>query len=347
VKRIGKLPFLLSGGGWVLCLLFSVSFAVSVGSADVGGWTVWKVITVKLGLYGPDPALDEATVAIVWELRLPRVLLSALVGAMLSVAGAVYQGVLRNTLADPYILGISSGSALGAVLFFLTGWGEAPFGVWALPFFAFVGACLAFMLVLRLARSRAAAAPESLILSGVVVQAFFAALLAFALSMVPSELQRIQFWMLGSFTLRQWEHVAAATPFFLAGLSACWLLSRELNLFSLGDRPATHLGVRVGLMRILLLTAASLMTAAAVSVSGMIGFVGLVVPHAVRMLSGADYRVLLPLSALAGGVFLIWADVLCRVAMDPVELPIGVITALVGAPFFAVILRKHLRRFGG
>ncbi len=336
----------LMGGGAILCLLFTVCAAVSVGSADVTGFQVWKVLIAKLG-WGGAEGPDESTVAIVWELRLPRVLLAALVGAMLAAAGTVYQGVLRNPLADPFILGVSSGSAMGAALFLLTGLETTVSQVWGMPVFAFFGAILAFSLVIRLGSTKAGMLPESLILSGVVVQAFFAAALSFILSLVPQEMPRIHLWMLGSFALRQWEHVEVAFPLMLVGLAVCCFFARELNLFSLGDRPALHLGVRVRAVRLILLVCASLLTAAAVALAGMIGFVGLVVPHAVRMLIGGDHRVLLPASALVGGVFLVWADVLARVILNPAELPIGVITALAGAPFFAGILRKHLRRYGG
>ncbi|SEM90700.1 FecCD family ABC transporter permease [Lihuaxuella thermophila] len=331
------------GGGLFLCLLFSVSTAVSLGSADIDPWTVWKVIITRLMGVSPQvTGVDEASVAIVWQLRLPRVLLAAVVGASLALAGVIFQGLLKNPLADPYILGVSSGSAVGAVLAILTGWGISWFGKWTVPAFAFIGACLALFLVVRLARTDAGVRTESLILSGVVVNAFFGAVLTFAISISREDLlQRIQFWLMGSFTLREWDHVWIVIPFLCIGLTVGLLMSRELNLLTLGDRPAYHLGVSVLHIRLFLLITASLVTAVAVSVSGTIGFVGLVIPHVIRLLTGADHRTLLPLSVLAGAVFLVWGDCLARSLLNPAELPVGAVTAFAGAPFFGYILRKH------
>ncbi|MBA4551954.1 iron ABC transporter permease [Thermoactinomyces vulgaris] len=333
----------LWGGGLLVALILSVSLGVFLGSTDVGFWTVWKVILQHTGL-ADGLNMDEADAAIIWELRLPRVLLVGLVGACLATAGVIYQGLLKNHLADPYILGVSSGAAVGAALVIITGWGDRS--GWMLPLFAFLGACLALLLVLQLGRGRRASQASSLILAGVVVQAFFSAVLTLAISTSPEEMQRIQFWLMGSFAFRGWQHIGLLLPFFLIGFLVCWRFSRELNLMVLGERSAHHLGIHVEKMRIFLLIIVSLMTSAAVSVSGMIGFVGLVVPHIMRMLTGADHRYLLPLSALFGASFLIWADGLSRIMLAPRELPIGVVTAFVGAPFFAGILRRHQRSQG-
>lgn len=330
-------------GGLLIALFFSISLGVFLGSTDVGFWMVWKIILKNIGL-DAGFNIDEADAAIIWQLRLPRVLLVGLVGACLATAGVVYQGLLKNHLADPYILGVSSGAAVGAALAIITGWGIKS--GWVLPFFAFLGACIALLLVLQLGKGRGASQATSLILAGVVVQAFFSALLTLAISTSPEEMQRIQFWLMGSFAFRGWQHISLMFPFFLIGFLLCWRFSRELNLMVLGERSALHLGVNVERLRIFLLIIASLMTSAAVAVSGMIGFVGLVVPHMMRMLTGADHRFLLPLSALFGASFLIWADGLARIVLAPQELPIGVVTAFVGAPFFAGILRKHQRGQG-
>jgi iron complex transport system permease protein len=339
---IGKMKWLW-GGGLLIALILSVSLGVFLGSTHVGFWTVWKVILQHTGLMD-GVNMDEADAAIIWELRLPRVLLVGLVGACLATAGVIYQGLLKNHLADPYILGVSSGAAVGAALAIITGWGNRS--GWMLPLFAFLGACLALLLVLQLGRGRGASQATSLILAGVVIQAFFSAVLTLAISTSPEEMQRIQFWLMGSFAFRGWQHIGLMLPFFLIGFFVCWRFSRELNLMALGERSAHHLGVHVEKMRIFLLIIASLMTSAAVAVSGMIGFVGLVVPHIMRMLTGADHRFLLPLSALFGASFLIWADGLSRIVLAPQELPIGVVTAFVGAPFFAGILRRHQRSQG-
>ncbi|AUS09809.1 iron ABC transporter [Laceyella sacchari] len=333
------------GGGLFLCLLFSLAAAVSVGSAEIGIGTVWRVIVDHV-LTGNGASMDPDAV-IIWELRLPRVILVALIGGTLAVAGTVFQGILRNPLADPYVLGVSSGAAVGSALIVITGWGLSLLGSWSLPLAAFAGAAVSVLLVLRLAQIRKHLQVTSLILAGVVVQAFFGAVLTLIISLSPEELNRIQFWLMGSLALREWQHVEAVLPFCVSGFALCWLFSRELNLFALGDRSATHLGLSVSQVRLGLILLASLMTGAAVSVAGMIGFVGLVIPHIMRMLTGGDHRTLIPLSLLAGAIFLIWADALARVVLEPRELPLGVITAFVGAPFFAVILRKHQHKWHG
>lgn len=340
----GLYPGLWLGGLFVL-LLLTIGGAVSIGSVDIPFVEVWRIIAQHLlGSHewlgaAPDGVLE----AIVWQIRLPRTLLAAMVGASLASAGVVFQGILRNPLADPYILGVSSGAALGAVIAIVTGWGTLLFGGWSLPGFAFLFASLSLFIVLRLARIENQMSTGTLILSGVVVQAFLGAVLTFVISLSPEQLLEIHYWLMGSLALRDWSHAGIVLPFLVLGFPLMWACSRELNLFALGDRSAGHLGVPVEKVRFFLLVIASLITAGAVSVSGTIGFVGLVIPHIMRMLTGPDHRLLLPVSALTGAVFLVWADTIARVVMEPRELPIGVITAFVGAPFFAFLLRKQRR----
>ncbi|SFJ46427.1 FecCD family ABC transporter permease [Thermoflavimicrobium dichotomicum] len=332
--------FVWWSGGLFLCFLFSIGATVTLGSAQIDMGTVWKIIFSHLW-YGDHlpPDIDVSSNAIVWQLRLPRVILAAVVGASLAIAGVIFQGLLKNPLADPYVLGISSGAATGAVLAILTGWGSLWLGKWTVPVYAFSGACLALFLVLRIADQRLRT--ESLVLSGVVTQAFFGALLTLALSLSEKEFQRIQFWLMGSFVLRDWDHVWILLPVMGLGSLCAWWFSRELNLLVLGDRSAAHLGMDVTKVRFFLLMLASLVTAVAVSVSGTIGFVGLVIPHMMRMLTGADHYTLIPLSALAGAIFMVWGDCAARLILDPRELPVGVITAFIGAPFFAMLLKKQ------
>lgn len=329
-------------GGLFLCFLFTVAVAVSFGGADLGLITSWKA----LGSYFCSSCtwfeVDESAIAIIGELRLPRVLTVALVGAALSIAGVIYQALLKNPLADPYILGVSSGAAAGAVLAIVSG--IALFSIWVMPILAFIGALIALFLALRLARIGLRMKAESLILSGVVVQAFFGAILTFSLSLAPEEMQRIQFWLLGGFNHSRWEHVWVVAPILLIGFIFCLMHVRELNLFGLGDATAYHLGVATDQLRLGLLITVSVMTAVAVSVSGMIGFVGLVIPHMIRMIVGGDHHTLLPVAGLSGAIFLVWADLLARTILAPSEIPIGVITALTGAPFFAHLLRKHHKK---
>ncbi|PTX51483.1 iron complex transport system permease protein [Melghirimyces profundicolus] len=329
-------------GSLTLLLMLAMGAAVSWGSADLGWIDVWRVVASRLT--GSPPA-DPAADAIVWHIRLPRVILAAMVGAALAGAGVVFQGLLRNPLADPYILGVSSGAALGAALAIFAGLGVSLFREWTVPVWAFAFASVALLFVLGLGGR--AMRTETLILSGVVVQAFFGAMLTFVIAVSSAEeMQRIQYWIMGSVALREWHHTCAILPFLLGGLTVVWLMSRPLNLFTLGERSAGHLGIAVRRTRTVLLLAATLMTSAAVAVSGTIGFVGLVIPHMMRRLAGPDHRALIPVSVLAGAIFLVASDTLARMVMEPRELPIGVVTALVGAPFFAWQLKRSIR-FGG
>lgn len=326
--------------GWgvlfLLTLFLALSIALSVGSTSITLTAVWKTI---FGYGNIDPATD----AIIWKIRFPRVCIAALVGGSLALAGVIYQSILQNPLADPYILGISSGSAVGAVIAITGGWGAAILHEWQIPIFSFLGAVLALSCVLFLSRSSLQV--QSLLLSGVVVNAFFAAILTFLLSISQTELARIQYWLMGSFTLRDWDHVLFMLPVSLIGSFFVWLRSRELNIFMLGTRPAIHVGVSVYRTRLILLIAASLITSIAVSVSGMIGFVGLIIPHFVRILiRTSDHRYLLPYSFLVGAIFLVGSDALSRVLFEPREIPVGVVTACLGAPIFAVLLKRTTSR---
>jgi iron complex transport system permease protein len=329
MKRLQKMGW---GGLFLLTLFLTLSIALSIGSTSISLTVVWKTL---LGFGHIDPAMN----AIIWKIRFPRVCIAALVGGSLALAGVIYQSLLRNPLADPYILGISSGSAVGSVIAITGGFGATLLHQWQIPIFSFLGATLALSCVLFLSRSSLQI--QSLLLSGVVVNAFFAAILTFLLSISQTELARIQYWLMGSFTLRDWNHVLFMLPASLIGSFLVWLRSRELNIFILGTRPATHLGVAVYRTRLILLLVASLITSIAVSVSGMIGFVGLIIPHFVRILiRTSDHRYLLPYSFLIGAIFLVGSDALSRVLFEPREIPVGVVTACLGAPIFAMLLKK-------
>lgn len=336
--RLGLWCFVLG-----LLLTLSMAVSISVGSAEIRLVDVWSTLTGR----GITSGSHSFTEAIIREIRLPRVVMAALVGAALAAAGTVFQGLLRNPLADPYILGVSSGAAVGAAIAIFTAWGVGWLGRWTVPLWAFVLGAVALACVLGLSRVGNRMRRETLILSGVVVQAFFGAILTYVIATVSAqEMQRIQYWLMGSVALRDWSHAMVVVPFLVGGLLLAWLHTRSLNLFALGERPAAHVGISVERVRLVLLVTATLMTAAAVSVAGTIGFVGLVIPHLMRMLAGSDHRVLLPVASLAGAVFLVWADTVARTVMEPRELPIGVVTALIGAPFFAWQLRRHTRRAG-
>ncbi|OUM85774.1 MAG: iron ABC transporter [Bacillus thermozeamaize] len=327
-------------------LLTSVVISVSIGSARLPVDVVWRILLLKAGLY-PDTLADWPASAetIVWQVRLPRILLAMLVGAALAVAGVGFQAVLRNPLADPYILGVSSGAALGAAVVIVFGW-QSLLGEWTIPAVAFSLGLLTLFLVYRLAMVERGVAMETLLLSGVVVQAFLGALLSFFLSISDDRMQQIIYWLMGSFALKDWVSSWVVLPFLMFGWLLLFALSNSLNILSLGEAQAAHLGVSVDRVRLLVLTASTLMTAAAVSVSGTIGFVGLVIPHMMRLLVGADHRILIPVSTLAGSILMVWADTAARMVFSPRELPVGVITALLGAPFFAYLLRRVRRQRG-
>ena len=325
-------------------LLLSVVCSVSIGSAQLPVAAVWRILLHKIGLYSPTlvdwPASAEA---IVWNVRLPRILLAMLVGAALASAGVGFQAVLRNPLADPYVLGVSSGAALGAAVVIVFGW-QGLFGGWMIPAIAFGLGLLTLFAVYRLASGGYGVAVETLLLSGVVVQAFLGALLSFFLSISDERMQQIIYWLMGSFALRDWASAWVVLPFLLTGWLVLYVNWQSLNILSLGDAQAAHLGVSVDRVRLVVLVASTLITAAAVSVSGTIGFVGLVVPHMMRLLVGADHRHLLPVATLAGATLMIWADTAARTVFSPRELPVGVITALLGAPFFGYLLRRVRRQ---
>jgi len=285
---------------------------------------------------------DPAERDIVLHLRLPRVILAVLVGGGLAVAGATFQALLRNPLAEPYILGISGGASVGAVLVLALGW--AAVGSWVLPLTAFAGALLAIVLVFRVATSTGRAMDvRVLLLAGVVIAAFFSACIAFILSVSPARtVQSAVLWIMGSLSAATWRSVALTAAYTLPACLVLLGLARPLNLMAIGEETAQYLGADVEGVKRLALGVAALVTASGVAVAGVIGFVGLVVPHAVRLLAGSDHRALLPLSFIAGAAFLTFADLVARLALAPTEIPIGVITAFVGVPFFLVLLRRSL-----
>jgi iron complex transport system permease protein len=280
-------------------------------------------------------ATDES---ILWDIRLPRVVLGALVGAMLAVAGASYQGVFRNPLADPYLLGVAGGAGLGATIVIAYAGGS---GAALLPPAAFAGAALAVAAAYALGRSASGEgrSPAALVLAGVTVAAFLTAAQTFIQQQHSDTLQTVYAWILGHLDAAGWHDVLLVLPYVAASAGVLILHRRILDVLTLGDEEAASLGVNVPRVRLVLVTAATLGTAGAVAVSGLIGFLGIIVPHFVRLVAGGSYRVVVPLSLLVGGGFLVFTDVLARTVIAPAELPIGVVTAFFGAPFFAVVLR--------
>ena len=282
--------------------------------------------------------------SIFW-LRLARILLGVVAGAGLSVAGVIFQALLRNPLADPYVLGVSSGAGLGAATAIVLGLGVA--GAWTLPGAAFAGALATILLVYALARTASGAVPvHTLLLSGVIVSAVLGSALMFLVSTsTAEELHSVVWWLLGSLQIFDWSLLKVAAAVVAAGVLVTVLMARDLNLMTLGEEPAAHLGLHVERTKRLFFLIASLMTGATVAACGLIGFVGLIVPHTVRLAVGPDHRRLVPASALVGAMLLVLADAFGRTVMAPVEIPIGVITAFLGGPFFLVLLRRRKTAF--
>ncbi|MGH3443488.1 MAG: FecCD family ABC transporter permease [Nitriliruptorales bacterium] len=282
--------------------------------------------------------LDGRAAAILWQLRVPRVVLGALVGGMLAIAGAGYQGVFRNPLADPYLLGVAAGAGLGATLAIVSGSGRA-----ILPVAAFAGAVMGVAATYALGRSVGGRSTDSLILAGVAVAAFLTAIQTFVQQRHADTLREVYGWILGRLLTAGWSDVRAILPYVVVAAAVILAHRRLLDVLSVGPAEADSLGVHAARVRLLVVVAATLGTAAAVSVSGLIGFVGIVVPHTVRLVAGTSYRVVLPVSAALGAAFLVTADVVARTLVSPGELPIGVVTAFVGAPFFIFVLRTRRR----
>ncbi|KAA2258744.1 iron ABC transporter permease [Solihabitans fulvus] len=327
------LPRLLVG---LLVLAVVLTGAVLLGAIDLG----WQRVLAEIGaqLTGGTSPLSDREAAILWQLRVPRVVLAGLVGAALAMSGAAFQGVFRNPLADPYLLGAAAGAGLGATLVVGTVPAAQDWVVGPLPLAAFVGALGGVTLTWALGRS-AGHGTATLLLAGVAVASFLTAIQTFVQQLHADTLRQVYTWMLGGLGTAGWQQVVLVLPYIGAASVVLCACGRLLDVLTLGDDEAAALGIRPARVRLAVLVAASLATAAAVAVSGLIGFVGIVVPHAVRLLAGGSYRVLMPLSLLGGATFLIAADVVARTAFAPAELPIGVVTAFAGAPFFVVVLR--------
>ncbi|MGB5217713.1 MAG: iron ABC transporter permease [Smithella sp.] len=319
-----------------LMLLVLGVVSLSVGSVHIELVHVFNALVKALT---GNLSISSEEELILFSVRLPRILFAGIVGAALSLGGVVFQALLRNPLADPYILGISGGSALGAIIGIVIGAGSFYTGV---PLLAFIGALVTVFLVFVVAGgARGALQDNSLLLSGVVVNAFFSAAILFFLSIVNSmELHSITFWLMGDLSRASGRELYLAAACLIIGFVLLYAQARRLNLMVQGEDTAGHLGVEVGRTKYFLLIVTSLMIAVAVSMAGIIGFVGIMVPHFMRLVFGSDHRLLLPVSALFGASFLMVADTVARVVLAPAELPVGVITALCGAPYFIFLLKR-------
>ncbi len=325
-----------------LAILLVVLVALSVGPVSIPSRSVASAL---IGFFGIDVGnVSRTHELVIQQIRLPRIVVAATVGMGLGVAGATMQGLFRNPLADPGIIGVSAGGALGAVIAIATG--AAGLFFMALPLAAFGGAMLATLVVYGISTMSGHFSMATLLLAGIAVNAFLGAIVSAIIILVPDNgaLREILFWLAGSLDSRAWEHVLMSLPPILAGIAIAMVMARDLNLLMLGDDEARSLGVNVVPVRLLLLAVGAMVTGVAVAVSGTIAFVGLVTPHVLRLLLGPDNRVLIPMSALGGAVFVILADTVARTVIQPAELRVGILTAFVGAPFFILLLIQNRGR---
>ncbi len=318
----------------VSAVVAAAAAGLLVGPADIDVRGVLLAIADAIPLVDIDHGLTQVEHTVLFEIRFPRVVLGGLVGAILAVAGAAYQGVFRNPLADPYLLGVAAGAGLGATLAF----GATSDGAF-LALLAFAGGLVAVAITYSLGRSVGGRTTTSLILAGVAVAAFATAIQTYLLQRNVETLREVYSWILGRLVTVGWSEVVSLLPYAVVSSTVLLGSRRLLDVLGIGDEEASALGLNVGRVRWVVVVAATLATAAAVSVSGLIGFVGIIVPHIVRILFGWSYRVIVPLSLLFGAAFLMFADVAARTVVSPAELPIGVVTAFFGAPFFVLVLR--------
>ena len=317
----------------IIILILVASFSLSIGPANISFENVAKICLSKLpfvDFQGIDPIHEN----IILNIRLPRVWLAIITGMALSVVGVVFQALLRNPLADPYIIGVSSGAALGATLAIALGLISliSPLG--------FLGAALTMFLVYNLAKTDHKIPVYTLLLAGVVVGAFFFALITLVTALMGEDMHQIILWLMGNLSETNVLLIIIASLMGLAGITIVYLFARDLNIISIGEEPAQHLGVAVETVKKVLFIVASLITGAVVAITGLIGFVGLIIPHTMRLIVGPDHRILFIASALAGGIFLVLADLFARSVISPVEIPVGVITAMFGGPFFLFLLKR-------
>jgi iron complex transport system permease protein len=340
VKRKGRnWSFVLVGLG--ILLLGSLLASVSIGPASIRIDAIIQIILGRLPIIGAafENASDGSSEVIIILLRLPRAIQGALVGASLATSGVVIQSLFKNPMADPFVVGISSGAALGASVAILLGFSGLGF----LPLLAFFGATAAAFTVYNIAKTGQGVVVETLLLSGIAVAYFLSSITSFLLYSAGEALHQIVFWLMGGLWASSWTNIAILTPAFFISFAVLLLFSRDLNALLLGEEPAHHLGIDVEMIKRMILLTASLLAGVAVAFAGIIGFVGLIIPHISRILFGPDHRVLLPSSALIGAIFLVWSDTFARTVLAPAEVPVGIITAFFGAPFFLFLLRSKRR----
>ncbi len=336
----------------IIALFITIIVSLNVGYAQISFTDILAVLGKQFPLIGNF--VDTSTVspqntAIILQIRLPRILAGVLVGAALAAAGVLYQGVFKNPMADSYVLGVSAGAAVGASISILSGVGFVFFGLRFVQVAAFLGALFAMFLVYNISRVGSRVPVATLLLCGIAVNFFLFAVVGLLEVLAGDELQAIVFWLIGGFSNVLWRDIFAVLPFIIFGIGAAYLYARDLNLLAMGEETAEHLGVNVERSKQILLVLASLITAAAVSITGLVGFVGLMIPHVTRLLIGPDHRILFPTSAIIGAIFLVVCDDIARIVATPfastLELPVGIITMLSGAPFFILLFRRKKQSY--
>lgn len=328
-------------------LLASVIFSAGTGSASIGFADSFRILLSKVPLLNrlvDISSLPDTYSTIIFSIRLPRIIASILCGTGLSVCGVVFQGMFRNPMADPYVLGISSGAVLGAAIAFVTGTQATLFHLGLVPLYSFIGALAATTAVYLIAQKGGRLVTNTLILSGIAIGFLCSSFISLIIIASREQAQRIIFWTLGSMTGSSWQTVFVMFPFILIGSIILMLNSKNLNILSTGDETAVSLGINATLLKKLLLIVASMITAISVCFCGTIGFVGLIVPHAVRFITGPNHRRLMPISALTGAIFLLLCDTAARTIFSPTELPIGILTSLLGVPFFISLLIRSKKK---
>lgn len=334
---------------WRLIILFlilvlgaTVVLATAIGPVQISPSTTAGILAKRLPLIGDlvTPTWSVAEETIILQIRLPRVILGVLVGAALAIAGCAMQGIFKNPMACPYVIGVSSGAALGVTFALAT---FAQVNMYTLPLMAFIGALVAVFLVYNIARIGGKLPTETLLLAGIAVAIFLSAIISFVMYMSGENLHGIMFWLMGGLAGKGWSHVMIALPWICIGTVVIYMFARGLNVMLLGEESAQHLGIDAEKLKKIMIVSVALITASAVAVSGIIGFVGLIIPHIMRILVGPDHRILIPSAMMAGGIFLVLGDTMARTIMAPAEIPVGIITALFGAPFFLYLLRRRKR----
>lgn len=345
-RKFMKWTMLISAVLLIILMIMSATF----GAANISFFDALKVLVSKIPFVGKLANTDDINkthMIIIMNLRLPRILLGAIVGAGLGVVGAALQGMFKNPMADPYVLGISSGASFGAAIAIALGIQYVFFGSGVITLFAFLGSIITILFVYNIAKTGGRIPSTTLLLSGIAINSMLMSLVSIIMIFNRNKVEDIVFWVMGSVASSDWKQVGFIFPIVVLGIIFIIAYSRDLNIMSTGEESARNLGVEVEKVKKLLILLCSLMVAACVSVSGVIGFVGLIIPHSIRLLAGADHRALLPFSAIGGAAFMVVCDTISRSIMPPMEIPVGAVTSIFGAPYFIYLLYKNKKKVFG